>query len=41
MRPGQTERVVEAYQNHILLYSTDDTELKLSIFIKIAPLYTE
>ena len=41
MRAGQNERVVVTYQNHILLYSTDDTEFKLSIFIKIAPFFTE
>ena len=41
MRAWQTERVVVAYPNHILLDSTDDTEFKLSIFVIIAPLYTE
>ena len=41
MKAGQTERVVVTYQNHILLYSTDDTEFKLSILIIIAPSYTE
>ena len=41
LRPGQNETVVVAYQNLILLYSTDDTEFKLSIFIKITPFFTE